>query len=227
MANNSGVNGIVRPVTNTYVGVDNVVRAVNRSYVGVANAVRTVNRTYVGIYAPFTEVRILLKRISIWSIDTSNGNIKETLSPATLANARNYASISIDEPNRRISICAHPGYAVQIDFEGTTIGQYQTNLKSAVSNTETFSMTITSSGWAGGRTSGKNRHYAFGVHLLQNGWWDSGHETAAITKETLTASSGELYNAVLYGSCTDQMTFPATAQVNGLDIPVTLVNQLS
>lgn len=227
MASNSGVNGIVRPVANTYVGVDNVVRSVSRTYVGVANAVRPVNRTYVGVYVPFTEVRVVLKSISIWTIDTSNGNIKDTLSPATLANARNYASINIDETNRRISICAHPGYAVQINFEGTTIGQYQTNLKSAVSNAETFSLSITSSGWAGGRASGFNRHIAFGAHLLPNGWYDSGSDTVTLSKETLTSYTGELYNAVLYGSCTDQMTFPATAKVNGLDIPVTLVNQLS
>ena len=31
----------------------------------------------------------------------------------------------------------------------------------------------------------------------------------------------------LTGYTVEQMTFPATAKVNGLDIPVTLVNQLS
>ena len=72
MASSSGVNGIVRPVSTTYVGVNNVVRAANRSYVGVANAVRPVNRTYVGVYAPVLEILVKLSRCDLMTNVKSN-----------------------------------------------------------------------------------------------------------------------------------------------------------
>ena len=106
---NSAAKGIVRPVANTYVGVDNVARTVNRTDVGVENTVRTVNRTYVGVYAPFTEIRIILNSISIQTIDTSNGNTTGNITPATLANARNYATLTIDETNRILAVKADHG----------------------------------------------------------------------------------------------------------------------
>lgn len=230
MASSSGVNGIVRPVSTTYVGVNNVVRAANRSYVGVANAVRPVNRTYVGVYAPFTEVRIVLNSISIQTINTSSGDTTGYVTPATLANARNYATLTIDEANRILAVKAdHSGYGVMLGFTVYAVSGNQVLLQSALSSVESFSMVVPYQAWYGGsQAEGWCSGLLLGYQFHPDGWRNSFYENKTFTKETVTSSSGQIFNALKYGGYTvEQMTFPATAKVNGLDIPVTLVNQLS
>ncbi len=227
---NSAAEGIVRPVANTYVGVDNVARTVNRTYVGVENTVRTVNRTYVGVYASFTEIRIILNSISIQTIDTSNGNTTGNITPATLANARNYATLTIDETNRILAVKAdHGGYGVWLGFTVYAISSGQTLLQSALNSVESFSMVVPYRAWYGGnQAEGWCSATLLGYQFHPDGWRNSFNETKTFTKEAVTSSSGHISNSLQYGGYTvEQMTFPATAKVNGLDIPVKLINQLS
>lgn len=226
----SGVNGIVRPVAATYVGVDNVVRTAARTYVGVENAVRTVNRTYVGVYAPFTEVRVVLNSVRIQTIDTSSGNTTGSVTPSTLANARNYATLTIDEANRVLAVKAdHSGYGVTLGFTVYAVSSSQRLLQSALHSVDSFSLTVPYRAWYGGSSAeGMCSAALLGYQFHPDGWRDSFSETKTFTKDAVTASSGQIFNALRYGGYTvEQMTFPATAKVNGLDIPVTLINQLS
>lgn len=228
---NSGAEGIVRPVATTYVGVDNVTRTVRRTYVGVENAVRMVNQTDVGVYAPFTGIRVVLNSLSIQTIDTSNGNTTGNITPATLANARNYATLTIDEANRVLAVRAdHGGYGVMLSFTVYAVsGGSQTLLQSALNSVDSFSMVVPYQAWYGGsRAEGWCSASLFGYQFHPNGWRDSFYETKTFPKEAVTSSGGYISNSLQYGGYTvEQMTFPATAKVNGLDIPVTLVNQLS
>lgn len=227
---NSGVDGIVRPVANTYVGVDNVARTVNRTYVGVENAVRTVNRTYVSVYAPFTEIRIVLNSISINTVDTSSGNTTGNITPATLANARNYATLTIDEANRILAIKAdHGGYGVSLNYAVYAVSGGQTLLLSALNSMDNFSITVACRAWYGGSSAeGMCSNTFLGYQFHPDGWRDSFSESKVLTKDTITSSYGYLYNGLRYGGYTvEQLTFPATAKINGLDIPVKFINQLS
>lgn len=225
----SGVDGIVRPVTTTYVGVENVVRTV-RTYVGVENAVRTVNRTYVGVYSPITEVRVILNSLSIQTIDISSGDTTGTVSPNTLENARKYATLTIDETNRILSVRAdHGGYGVALYFNVYAISGGQTLLLSALRNVDSFSMVVPYRAWYGGSSAeGICSATLLGYQFHPDGWRNSFSETKTFSKDTVTGSSGQVFNALRYGGYTvEQMTFPATVKVNGLDVPLTLINQLS
>ncbi len=230
---NSGVNGIVRPVTKTYVGVGNIARTVQNTYVGVNNAVRTANKTYAGVEAPFTEVLVVLDGVMPGKVEEDgNGNASLTfIEPYTLENGRNYATILIDETNRSLEIRGIKTGYYGVEIQSTTYvlsNGIRKRILDAIGNTNTFSMTvICSCGYGGGSASGRGLAKIHDYEFHPNGWSGSFYESKTFSKEDIASSFGYFSQYLNTGGYTYQrLTFPAAAQVNGLDIPVTLINEL-
>lgn len=216
MASSSGVNGIVRPVSTTYVGVNNVVRAANRSYVGVANAVRPVNRTYVGVYAPVLEILVKLSRCDLMTNVKSDNTASYTSCPNAAA-AAEIGSYSLSSDEKTFSVTSTTA-TKGLYFSGeiyAVCGDGSTKLFKSVADVTSLNISVTH--WISG--SGSSWYVVYNSNFFGEDVWETTKTfTAAPQSNQVSISAG-----LAYGSRAVSTMSLGRAMVNGLEVPIKFV----
>lgn len=211
------VNGVARPVANTYVGISGVSRRVQRTCAGVNNVVRTVNKSYIGLEAPVLEIQAVFTDCYIFTGVTSGeqGSLSWCGNAETAAQHGSY-SISSDGK----SFSARAPYAGKgIYFDGNVkavCGDGTVKDFTRVQGIQSMSIPITLSSSGGGEWRG----WWGGAFFDVNNLWEVGSKTFT---EMPANNSLNIQASLAYGSYHTVTMTLGRAQINGYEVPIKFV----